>query len=200
MTKRRTEHLLARHRLRRDRRLVPQARPEDALPQPRHLHRRDRQRRHDGDLLPRPLRVRRQRAALVHGNRRALALAHGSLRELRRGDRRGSWEGAGERPPRHPHHHDGVPALGHRRPRGGACPDLRRGDIVVVEAGQIIPADGEIIEGVGSVDESAITGESHRSSAKPAATARPSPGDPSALRPARDRGHPGAGTVRSSTG
>jgi K+-transporting ATPase ATPase B chain len=40
------------------------------------------------------------------------------------------------------------------------APDLRRGDVVVVEAGQVIPADGEIIEGVGSVDESAITGES----------------------------------------
>jgi K+-transporting ATPase ATPase B chain len=40
------------------------------------------------------------------------------------------------------------------------APELRRGDIVVVEAGQVIPADGEIIEGVGSVDESAITGES----------------------------------------
>ncbi len=40
------------------------------------------------------------------------------------------------------------------------APDLRRGDVVVVEAGQIIPADGEVIEGVGSVDESAITGES----------------------------------------
>jgi K+-transporting ATPase ATPase B chain len=39
-------------------------------------------------------------------------------------------------------------------------PDLRRGDVVVVEAGQVIPADGEILEGVGSVDESAITGES----------------------------------------
>jgi K+-transporting ATPase ATPase B chain len=38
--------------------------------------------------------------------------------------------------------------------------ELQRGDIVVVEAGQVIPADGEIIEGVGSVDESAITGES----------------------------------------
>ena len=38
--------------------------------------------------------------------------------------------------------------------------ELRRGDMVVVEAGQIIPADGEIVEGVGSVDESAITGES----------------------------------------
>ncbi len=40
------------------------------------------------------------------------------------------------------------------------APDLRRGDVVVVEAGEVIPADGEVIEGVGSVDESAITGES----------------------------------------
>jgi K+-transporting ATPase ATPase B chain len=37
---------------------------------------------------------------------------------------------------------------------------LRSGDIVRVEAGQMIPGDGEIIEGVASVDESAITGES----------------------------------------
>ena len=37
---------------------------------------------------------------------------------------------------------------------------LKSGDRVVVEAGQIIPGDGEIIEGVASVDESAITGES----------------------------------------
>jgi K+-transporting ATPase ATPase B chain len=37
---------------------------------------------------------------------------------------------------------------------------LRRGDIVVVSAGEFIPGDGEIIEGVASVDESAITGES----------------------------------------
>ena len=36
---------------------------------------------------------------------------------------------------------------------------LRNGDVVRVEAGQIIPGDGEIIEGVASVDESAITGE-----------------------------------------
>ncbi|HKE13522.1 MAG TPA: potassium-transporting ATPase subunit KdpB [Kofleriaceae bacterium] len=37
---------------------------------------------------------------------------------------------------------------------------LRKGDLVVVEAGQLIPGDGEITEGVASVDESAITGES----------------------------------------
>ncbi len=38
--------------------------------------------------------------------------------------------------------------------------DLRRGDVVMVQAGDVIPADGEVIEGVASVDESAITGES----------------------------------------
>jgi K+-transporting ATPase ATPase B chain len=41
-----------------------------------------------------------------------------------------------------------------------ASTDLRAGDKVVVEAGQVIPSDGEIIEGVASIDESAITGES----------------------------------------
>jgi K+-transporting ATPase ATPase B chain len=38
--------------------------------------------------------------------------------------------------------------------------ELRAGDVVEVVAGQVIPSDGEIIEGVASIDESAITGES----------------------------------------
>jgi len=37
---------------------------------------------------------------------------------------------------------------------------LRKGDVVIVEAGDLIPADGEVVEGAASVDESAITGES----------------------------------------
>jgi K+-transporting ATPase ATPase B chain len=41
-----------------------------------------------------------------------------------------------------------------------ASSDLRAGDIVLVVAGNMIPGDGEVIEGVASVDESAITGES----------------------------------------
>ena len=40
------------------------------------------------------------------------------------------------------------------------APLLRKGDVVIVVAGEFIPGDGEIIEGVASVDESAITGES----------------------------------------
>ncbi|MFI5779166.1 potassium-transporting ATPase subunit B, partial [Nocardia sp. NPDC051570] len=41
-----------------------------------------------------------------------------------------------------------------------AAPDLARGDYVVVEAGQVVPGDGDVVEGIASVDESAITGES----------------------------------------
>ena len=37
---------------------------------------------------------------------------------------------------------------------------LKVGDRVVVEAGQVIPGDGDIVEGIATVDESAITGES----------------------------------------
>jgi len=41
-----------------------------------------------------------------------------------------------------------------------SSPDLRKGDVVYVRAGDTIPVDGEIIEGIASVNESAITGES----------------------------------------
>jgi K+-transporting ATPase ATPase B chain len=41
-----------------------------------------------------------------------------------------------------------------------AASDLKVGDMVIVEAGELIPGDGEVIEGVASVNESAITGES----------------------------------------
>ncbi|MDV6290396.1 potassium-transporting ATPase subunit KdpB [Streptomyces sp. UP1A-1] len=49
-----------------------------------------------------------------------------------------------------------------RRVDGGTVPGtaLRVGDLVVCEAGDVIPGDGDVVEGVASVDESAITGES----------------------------------------
>ena len=40
------------------------------------------------------------------------------------------------------------------------APDLQKGDVVVCEAGDVIPADGDVVEGIASVDEAAITGES----------------------------------------
>ena len=40
------------------------------------------------------------------------------------------------------------------------APELQKGDEVVCEAGDVIPADGEVVEGIASVDEAAITGES----------------------------------------
>ncbi len=56
--------------------------------------------------------------------------------------------------------------IAHRRVQsGGDCQDvpadqLKKGDVVVASAGETIPADGEVVEGAASVDESAITGES----------------------------------------
>ncbi|MGH9939256.1 MAG: potassium-transporting ATPase subunit KdpB, partial [Blastocatellia bacterium] len=55
--------------------------------------------------------------------------------------------------------------IAHRLLPGGhledvPAPRLRRDDVVVVSAGEFIPGDGEVIEGVASIDESAITGES----------------------------------------
>ena len=53
-----------------------------------------------------------------------------------------------------------------KEPRHGAtflpeqAENLRKGDVVLVDAGDMVPLDGEVIEGVASVDESAITGES----------------------------------------
>jgi K+-transporting ATPase ATPase B chain len=54
------------------------------------------------------------------------------------------------------------------------APELRKGDLVLVEAGDTIPCDGEVVEGIATVDESAITGES-------APVVRESGGDRSAV-------------------
>ncbi len=99
---------------------------------------------------------RRQRARLVHVHGGGLAVAHGGVREPGRGARRGPRQGSGGRAPRHAHRHGGSPA----RWRREAASQLARGDVVVVEAGELIPGDGTVIDGIASVDESAVTGES----------------------------------------
>ena len=134
----------------------PKLDPRSQVAEPGHVHRRARQRDHDGDLLPRS-RPRRHERPLVRRHDRDLALADRAVRELRRGDRRGSRQGAGERALRATRTTTNAIL---RDGRTVPAAELQRGDVVVVEAGEVIPADGEIIEGVGSVDESAITGES----------------------------------------
>src|ERR1700747_2114442 len=54
----------------------------------------------------------------------------------------------------------GASSVGEAVEEEVAAPLLQQGDIVVVEAGQIIPGDGDVVEGVASVEEAAITGES----------------------------------------
>jgi len=59
-----------------------------------------------------------------------------------------------------------TPAKRLQRPERGASYEtvsstaLRKGDVVLVQTGEMIPADGEVIQGIASVDESAVTGES----------------------------------------
>ena len=97
----------------------------------------------------------------VHRPGGVVPLVHGAVRELRRGDRRRARQGAG----RHAAQDalgDGRPPAAARRHHSRTCPStaLDLDDEVVVVAGEMIPSDGEVIEGIASVDESAITGES----------------------------------------
>ncbi len=90
----------------------------------------------------------------------AVAVGHRAVRQPRRGDGRRPRQGAGRHAAQDAHR-DGRQPLGRpARPRSVPAASLRTGDVVLVKAGEFIPSDGEIVEGVASVDESAITGES----------------------------------------
>ena len=100
---------------------------------------------------------RRRRARVVHVHGRGLAVADRRVRQPRRGAGRGPRQGPGRRAARDAHRDDRHAAA--TAPTKPAS-ELHRGDVVVVEAGELIPGDGTVIEGIASVDESAITGES----------------------------------------
>ena len=79
--------------------------------------------------------------------------------------------------------------------------ELRAGDHVLVKAGDLIPSDGEVVEGVASVDESAITGESRAGDSR--VGRRPLRGDRRDSPAVRLAGRPGDRRTRarpSSTG
>ena len=129
----------------------------------RHVRRRGRQRPHDGALHPG---ARRSRARRRPGFILAISLwlwftvLFANFAEAM-AEGRGKAQADSLRKAR-----KDIQAKQLSEPRRDAAPSpslasqLRKGDLVLVEAGDFIPGDGEIVEGVASVDESAITGES----------------------------------------
>ena len=102
-----------------------------------------------------------RRRERLRRRRRRVPLVHGAVRELRRGGGRGTGQGAG----RHPAQPPGPtpwPTSATPTARSTTCRPRRSTStiVVVVSAGELIPSDGEIVEGIATVDESAITGES----------------------------------------
>ena len=150
------------HRARRARRLR-QARSAQAHRQsgdPRH-----RGRRRAGDRLAVATLFGTNGQPVVRLPDRALALVHRGVRQLRRERRRGPRQGRRRRACARTRTDTKAKLLIDPTARASApyptsALKLRAGNVVLVEAGDMVPSDGEIIEGVASVNESAITGES----------------------------------------
>ena len=88
----------------------------------------------------------------------AVALVHGVVCQLCRGHGGGARQGAGRCSAARQSGDDGEPSACDGKTETVPGSKLRSGDMVLVEAGEFVPGDGEIVEGVASVDESAITG------------------------------------------
>ena len=90
-----------------------------------------------------------------------MAVVHGAVREFRRSDGGSARQGAGRHLRKTKTDVDGE-AVDRRPARSKKCrrPCCASGDVVVCDAGDLIPGDGEVIDGIATVDESVITGES----------------------------------------
>ena len=90
-----------------------------------------------------------------------VAVVHGAVRQLRRSRGRRPRQSASRVPAAHEDRHvSRAVASSTGDEERIAAAQLRRGDRVVAEADELIPTDGDIVEGAATVDESAITGES----------------------------------------
>ena len=92
---------------------------------------------------------------------RGVAVVHGAVRQLRRSHGGRPRQGPG----RQPAQNQDRCAWRRSSPRAARSrwcrpPSLRKGDVCLCEPNDVIPGDGEVIEGIASVDESVITGES----------------------------------------
>ena len=96
----------------------------------------------------------------LHRATRRLALVHRAVRQLRRSRGRRPRQSPGRQLCARRARTRSPAACANGREEKVPAPELQKGDLVVCEAGDVIPADGEVIEGIASVDEAAITGES----------------------------------------
>ena len=104
--------------------------------------------------------TRRTKANVFAGSRRRLAVVHRPLRELRRGDGRGTRQGAGRDAAQDARRDDAHGGAGRRDDRGGAELAARRRRPGRRHGRRDHPRRRRRVEGIASVDESAITGES----------------------------------------
>ena len=193
-------HVRPRDRRAGDRRQLPQAQPARAARPPGDLRGRDRQRLHDGPVPSRLLEVDDERErvrGLVTLFLWATVLFANFAEAMAEG--RGKAQAASLRKTR-------TETMANRRRADGTVEHvpstaLDVGDECVVAAGEVIPSDGDVIEGIASVDESAITGES--APVDPRVGRRPLGGDrrhASAVRRDRRADHRRSRARRSSTG